>query len=116
MYQARHNRINDLINNKLVSIHSDATIIKDSILNPSNFEQSYPGSFTTRECRPDIALIDKENKKAYIVEISVPFDAHINLTYKEKFEKYVLLSIEINNLGFYTQIIVLIVGSLWTMS
>ena len=38
------------------------------------------------------------------------FDAHINLTRKESFERYILLSIEINNFGIYTQIVVLIIG------
>ena len=48
----------------------------------------------------------------YIVEIAVPFDIHIQETYQAKFEKYYPLCIEVNNLGFKTKVIVLIIGSL----
>ena len=82
MYQSSHNRIVDIINNKIVPIYTNATIVKDSVLKPCNFDESYSDSFTSRECRPDVVVIDHENRRAYIVEVAVPFDAHLNLTYQ----------------------------------
>ena len=51
-------------------------------------------------------------KSVKIIEISVPYDCHISLTYQEKFNKYFPLSQEINELGYYTEIIVLLIGSM----
>ena len=112
MYQARHNRVVDILENKLASKFCNVTIMKDKILKPCHFDQSSTDSFVSRECRPDIVMIDNENRKVFIIEVSVPFDAHMNLTYRHKFDKYIPLSLEVNNYGYHTQVIVLIVGSL----
>ena len=47
-----------------------------------------------------------------LIEILVPFDARMSITYEQKFQKYFPLSLEINELGYSTKIVVLIVGSL----
>ena len=62
--------------------------------------------------RPDITIIDKQNKHAILVEVSVPFDAHISLCFQKKFDKYFPLSLEINTTGFRSEIIVIVIGSL----
>ena len=46
------------------------------------------------------------------IEISVPFDIHIQETYQAKFDKYYPLCLEVNQLGFKSKVIVLIIGSL----
>ena len=50
--------------------------------------------------------------KAFIVELSVPFDRFIDLCYQHKFNKYIELCNKCNELGYHTRIIVLIIGSL----
>ena len=114
-YQARHNRIVDLVHDKVVAFNANIKVIKDHIVKPSDFIETHSPSFETQARRPDIILIDKQNGTVKIVEVQVPFDAFLKLSYQTKFEKYVPLSLEINALGFYTEIIVLIVGSLGTV-
>ena len=111
MYQARHNRIQNLIALKIKNANPDCETIIDKIAKPSLFHSSQM-SFSTRNVRPDILVIDNEKMEAKIIEIAVPFDAFLDLAFKKKFEKYVPLCTEINALGFYTEIIVLIIGSL----
>ena len=59
-----------------------------------------------------IVLIDDENKSVIITEISVPFDVFIGQCFQSKFDKYFPLCCEINELGYHTEIVVLILGSL----
>ena len=69
-------------------------------------------NFNTRSNRPDIVLIDDISKSVIITEIAVPFDGYFNKSYDTKFNKYFPLSLEINAIGYRTQIIILLVGSL----
>ena len=62
--------------------------------------------------RPDLLLVNKAKKKVFIVEFSVSFDRFIDLCYQHKFNKYIELCNKCNELGCYTRIIVLIIGSL----
>ena len=62
--------------------------------------------------RPDLLLVNKAKKKAFIVEFSVSFDRFIDLCYQHKFNKYIELCNKCNELGYHTRIIVLIIGSL----
>ena len=111
IYQARHNRLVDIVHSKLEH-YSNAHIIKDKMLKPEIFDSDTTGSFRTKSCRPDITIIDKERKKVKLVEIAIPFDAFMEKTYKSKFNKYLPLALEINRMGFYPETIVLIIGSL----
>ena len=61
---------------------------------------------------PDIVFINHSEKLVRIIEVSVPFDAFVDQCYNEKLEKYFPLSQEINGLGYRTEIIVFIIGSL----
>ena len=47
----------------------------------------------------------------YITEISIPYDGFLKQCYQSKFDKYFPLALELNDLGFQTQIIILIIGS-----
>jgi len=62
-------------------------VIKDSVLSPELFHGSNI-SFETSSTRPDITIIDEENRDVLLAEIAVPFDAHIDICYKKKFLKY----------------------------
>ena len=68
--------------------------------------------FTHPHTRPDICIIDKELQHVIITEISVPFDAHLDKCYNEKFLKYFPLTRELDEIGFRLTIVVLIIGSL----
>ena len=92
--------------------NSECKVLKDQPLKPENFVENQNDTFTTNHTRPDICLINYEEKNVKLIEISVPFDAHLQKCYQSKFDKYLPLSLEINDLGFYTEIIVLIIGSL----
>ena len=112
-YQERHNRLVNIIHDKITTFNPGCEIIKDKPLRPEYFEENLSNvHFTTRSVRPDICIIDREEKTVNLVEVSVPFDAHINQCYQTKFEKYLPLSLEINSMGYYAKVIVLIVGSL----
>ena len=66
----------------------------------------------TNATKPDICIIDYEMKTVIIIEISTPFDAHIDKCYQSKFDKYFPLSLEISQFDFRVKIVVLIVGSI----
>ena len=112
-YQKRHNRIVDLVFDKIKSSNKEKRVIKDSIIKPSMFFSTQnQNSFVTKHTRPDIVVIDDENKSVIISEISIPFDAFMGDCFQTKFDKYFPLCNEINELGYYTEIVVLVLGSL----
>ena len=114
-YQKRHNRIVDMLYDKIISmkIHEQSRVIKDSIIRPQMFNVGAAETqFDSPAKRPDIMIINDNDKTAYIIEFSSPFDAFIGKCYQEKFSKYFPLSLEINECGYHTKIIVLIIGSL----
>ena len=114
MYQQRHNRIVNLIYQKIKAKNmssENVEVIQDSVLKPSKFN-SEKENFTCLHTRPDIIIINKETKEVQIVEISTPFDAFLDKCYNGKFNKYFPLSMEINETGFRTKILVLLIGSL----
>ena len=113
MYQKRHNRVVDLVCNKIKGKCVDQTteFIKDSLVRPAMFGSNLP-NFACQAIRPDILTIDRQRKAVKIIEISVPFDAHINMSFQTKFNKYFPLSSGINALGYRAEVIVLTVGSL----
>ena len=110
IYQKRHNRICDIIFDKLSFVHKNCDVLKDSVLTPAKFHSTID-AFQTTHTRPDITIIDREKMTAYIVEISIPYDGFLKHCYQSKFDKYFPLSLELNNLGFQTQIVILIIGS-----
>ena len=67
---------------------------------------------TIKARKPDLFLIDYAQKKCFIVEVSVPFDACIDDCYEGKFQKYVPLFELLALSGYDAKVVVLIVGSL----
>ena len=86
-------------------------IVRDRKLEPSMFG-SVEEEFSHPHNKPDIVCIDRDKREVIITEVSVPFDAHLDYCYKSKFDKYFPLSREINEMGYRTEIIVLIIGAL----
>ena len=109
LYQERHNRIVNLIFTKVAARGKE--VLKDTVLRPALFD-GYSESFRHKHTRPDIVVVDRDLRKVIIIEVAIPFDAHIPKCYQGKFEKYFPLALEINQLGFYSEVIVLVVGSL----
>ena len=115
---ARHNRIVKLIGEQIAADKLDFKIPCDKIVklemfvNESEFsDQSFSFQLVNHR-RPDLLLVNKAKKKAFILEFSVPFDRFIDLRYQHKFNKYIELCNKCNELGYHTSIIVLIIGSL----
>ena len=111
LYQSRHNTIVNLLHDKIVSANETCKVYKDKVLTPTLFDSS-ESTFNHTHKRPDIVVVNKEEKSAILIEVSIPFDCHIEKCYQGKFNKYFPLSQEINDCGFHTQIVVLLVGSM----
>ena len=65
--------------------------------------------------KPDLCVIDHKNSKAFIIEISNPFDTFIEDCYNFKFHKYMQLCFNLCDTGFDTKTVVLVIGSLGTV-
>ena len=115
LYQSRHDRVVNLIFNKIQSKNCTKMTLKDTPIKPSHFNSNQE-SFVTRNNRPDIVLIDHVSKSVTITEIAIPFDGYIKKTYETKFDKYFPLCLEINAIGYRTNIIILLIGSLGHVS
>ncbi len=59
--------------------------------------------------KPDLLVIDK--RRAFLVEISCPFDRFVNVCYEQKFFKYQELCNAITQLGYRYSVVVLEVSS-----
>ena len=114
MYTKRHNRALDFIHTKVASATPNGcTLLKDTVLRPHVFiDEQIDTTFVTTHTRPDITIIDETNKCVTLVEFSMPFDAFIDQCYQSKFDKYLPLCTELHDLGYRSEIIVLIIGSL----
>ena len=67
--------------------------------------------------RPDIIILHKDTKYAYMIDISIPNDVNINKKEVEKLTKYKNLSIEMNRLwSVRSKIIPVVIGALGTVS
>ena len=87
MYQDRHNRIVNLIYDKISNTNKHSTVYKDKILKPNMFNSDLE-SFVHHNTRPDIVVVDEVNKSVIINEICIPYDCHLATCFQEKFDKY----------------------------
>ena len=115
-YIERHNRVVSLISSKIHNyiLRENVSILTDKFLKPSIFDNSINinCTFSTPSTRPDITIIDYTSKKVKLIEISTPFDAHIDKCFSTKYLKYSPLASEIKDLDYSIEIIILIIGSL----
>lgn len=111
LYQARHNRVVDVVTSYIPTHDQSVQVLKDTCLSPRVFGADL-GSFATAARRPDITVIDHTVRQVFIVEVAVPFDAFVNRCYTAKFDKYMPLCMEISAFGYACRTVVLVVGSL----
>ena len=111
-YIQRHDRSVDHIHNELLKMSQfkDCRLLKNKVINNNVFPNAMFDE--VQHTKPDIIVIDDENNKVYIVELSHPYDAFIESCYQTKFDKYFPLSLAIQGAGYQCTIIVLIIGSL----
>lgn len=117
-YVRRHNKILKLIEEQIAVHNPDSfevycdRVVKPEMLVSQNATQDSPSVVRVRHRRPDLLLVNKKSKKAFIVELSIPFDRFLQSCYEHKFAKYQELCNSCNDLGYHTRTIILIIGSL----
>ena len=116
-YTARHNRIVNILQteikkyNKSFVIHREKNVSSDLIVNDDEIQ--FANIFQDIQSRkPDLFLIDYDNMKCFILEVSCPFDAFIEDCYNTKFQNYQLLCDLLTVCGFDCKILVFVIGSL----
>ena len=110
LYTERHDRCVNLVREQL-----EKSVVTEHVQVFENERVGWVGEFSIANDKPDLCLVDHRNSKAFIVEVSNPFDAFIENCYNHKFEKYMPLCLALCGLGFDTKIVVLVVGSLGTV-
>jgi hypothetical protein len=112
MYTARHDRLVNYISDQIKKLHPQAIVLSNKIITGDML-----GSNTDFECvlhrKPDILIYDRQTMKAFIIEVSVPFDAFVDKCYHTKFNYYQplngLISLDTN---YSCKTLVIIIGSL----
>jgi hypothetical protein len=111
-YIARHDRIVAHIRGEIMKIHPQVNIFSDQPLTGDMLGVQTDFQYIQHR-KPDLFMCDRRTMKAFIIEISCPFDAFINTSYHTKFQYYKPLHEHINlDTGYTCKTIVIIVGSL----
>ena len=110
-YSDRHNRIANLIANKIAAYNADCQILCDKVIKPTMFGSDVD-TFEFTHTRPDIVVIDNSNRAVTINEIAIPYDCHIHDCFKTKYDKYTPLAQAIGSLGYDVQTVILLIGSM----
>ncbi|CAG4968893.1 unnamed protein product [Colias eurytheme] len=109
-YKHRHDQIANIIHQKLAIKHKliDKTpvpyykYIPETILENCNhklyFDRAILTDRTVHYNRPDITMIDKVNKAAYLIDIAIPNTHNIQSTISHKINKYLELKDEITRM------------------
>jgi hypothetical protein len=63
-------------------------------------ELNYDIDIHIKHNRPDIIILNKQQKQAYLLDIAVPNSHNITQTYNTKINKYLELSVAMRNLWF----------------
>lgn len=107
LYIERHDRCVELVRKEL-----EKSVVTDFVQVFDNEAVSLDGQVAIDSGKPDLCLIDHRNSVAFIVEVANPFDSFLDQCYCTKFDKYMPLCIKLNDAGFFTKVIVLVIGSL----
>ena len=110
LYIERHDRCVQVLRREL-----EENVLTEFCEIYENQTVSLDGLSVAGPCKPDLCIIDHLNSVAFIIEIANPFDTFIDKCYEHKFHKYMPLCLTLNEAGFFTKIIVLIIGSLGTV-
>lgn len=109
-YKHRHDQVANIIHQKLAhkyKLISDPIlpyykytpkIILENTLYKLYFDRAILTDKTTHNNRPDITLVDKLNKKTFIIDIAIPNTHNIQTTISEKLRKYTDLKDEITRI------------------
>jgi hypothetical protein len=73
------------LENDSYKLYFDRTVLTDIHIKPN---------------RPDIIILNKQQKQAYLLDIAVPNLHNITQTYNTKINKYLELSVAMRNLWF----------------
>lgn len=110
MYIKRHDRIVNLIHKELNTNNPDLTIYNNQIITADMVGGNTNDILIHR--KPDLLVIDHNGGNIFVVEVSTPFDAFINLCYQTKFNYYLPLCELINVDTRYTcKTVVIIIGA-----
>ena len=111
MYIERHDRaVNHLFDQiKRVKTSEGIVLLNNKCITGQRFG-TY--EFVAEHNKPDITIIDHQNKQTFIIEVSHPYDLFIEDCYKHKFDKYMPLCLDVQGTGHRCTIIVLVIGAL----
>ena len=73
---------------KLVKEQLEKSVVTEYVQVFENERIEWIGQDDISSDKPDLCLIDHRNSKAFVVELSSPFDAFIQNCYEHKFNKY----------------------------
>lgn len=107
LYTERHDRCVELVKRELMK-----SVVTEYCLVFDNQTVNFDGFSSDIRSKPDLCIVDHRNSVAFIVEVSNPFDSFIEQCYQHKFDKYMPLCLSLNDAGFTTKVIVLVIGSL----
>ena len=110
LYIERHDRCVELVRREL-----ERYIVTEHVAVFQNQPVSLDGVTPVDSGRPDLCFVDHSNSVAFIVEVANPYDTFIDHCYNSKFRKYMPLCLLMNDAGFNTKVVVLIIGSLGTV-
>ena len=117
-YTDRHNNIGKIIHMNLINTLGLANITNpyykytpQTVIENKDFKIYWDNPILTDKTivanRPDIVLIDKTNKKTFILDIAIPSDHNIHSKYTEKLEKYSPLAQEIKRIWHQESVTIL---------
>lgn len=108
-YKHRHDQVAKIIHQKLAKQQGLVTTVvpyykysPEVVLENNNtkiyWDRTIITDRTIHHNRPDIIMVKKEEKSAYIIDIAIPNTHNIQTTYEEKITKYADLAIEMERM------------------
>jgi hypothetical protein len=86
----------------LVTLHKEILKKKNNKVGKNKFY-----NYIIQHNRPDIIILNKQQKQAYLLDIAVPNSHNITQTYNTKINKYLVLSVAMRNLWCLEKISIL---------
>jgi hypothetical protein len=105
-YKKRHGIFAEIIHNHIIFINQKV-VWKMTITNYNYFDRTILTDIHIQHNRPDIIILNKQQKQAYLLEIPVPNSHNITQTYNTKINKYLELSVAMRNLWCLEKITIL---------
>ena len=110
LYTERHNRCVQLVRAQL-----EKDVVTDFVEIFDGEVVKIGGRVALDRCKPDLCIVDHAHAKAFIVEVSNPYDAFLGECFNHKYMKYLPLCFALTDAGFETKVIVLVIGALGTV-